>query len=537
MATLLDNLDRWLETAPKRLAGVTPQPIAETFGRVEDVGDGIAWVSGLPGTRLDEILVFAGGVRGLAVDLEVDRAGCFLLGDESAVTAGSRVRGTGTVVRVPVGDALLGRTVDPLGNPLDEGGPITAERMDPIERPAPGIIDRDLVTQPLYTGLMVIDAMFPIGRGQRELIIGDRCTGKSAIGVDAIINQRRSDVVSIYVAVGQRSSSVRQAIEAVRTHGAIERCIFVVADGDSASGLQWLAPYAGMTMAEYFRDRGGHALIVIDDLTKHAAVHRELALLLRQAPGREAYPGDIFYIHSRLLERAAKLSDQRGGGSLTALPIAQTQSGNLSAYIPTNLISITDGQICLDSKLFYGGHHPAVDVGKSVSRVGGKTQVEAMRGLAEPLRLAYAQFLELELFARFGTIMDERTRGAIEHGRRLRAMLQQAQFSPRAMEIQVAQLLALQERLVDQIPLDQMAPFAARLPEWLAAHAGEAIAQVERNGDLTQSDRASLLEAMKSLAAEMAGGHPKEQRSKLSKALLLPLPKEGRGREPEGRQA
>ena len=506
MATLLENLDRWLEEAPKRLAPLRLQPVAENFGRVEDVGDGIAWVSGLPGTRLDEILLFAGGVHGLAVDLEADRAGCYLLGREEPVTAGSRVRGTGTVVRVPVGEALLGRTVDPLGNLLDDGDPLTSERMDPIDRPAPAIIDRDLVTQPLYTGLTVIDAMFPIGRGQRELIIGDRSTGKSAIGVDTIINQRRSDVISVYVAVGQRSSAVREAIEAVRTHGGIERCIFVVADGDSAPGLQWLAPYTGMTMAEYFRDRGGHALVVIDDLSKHAAIHRELALLLRQAPGREAYPGDIFYTHARLLERAAKLGEKRGGGSLTALPIAQTQSGNLNAYIPTNLISITDGQICLDSKLFYGGHHPAVDVGKSVSRVGGKTQAPAMRTLAEPLRLAYAQFLELEMFARFGTIMDERTRRELEHGRRLRAMLRQAQYSPRPMEIQVAQLLALQEAIVDEIPLEQVAAFAVRLPEWLAAHAPDVIAKLEHSGELDAAGRAALKSAMQSLATELTAG-------------------------------
>jgi len=482
--------------------------MAETFGRVEDVGDGIAWVSGLPPTRLDEILSFEGGVRGLAVDLLPARAGCFLLGDEAPVRAGTRVRGSGAVVRVAVGPALLGRTIDPLGNPLDQGPAIQAERMDPVERPAPAIIDRDLVTQPLYTGLTVIDAMFPIGRGQRELIIGDRCTGKSAIGIDTIINQRDSDVISVYVAVGQRSSSVRRALEAVRTHGAIERTVFVVADADSAPGLQWLAPYAGMTIAEYFRDRGGHALLVIDDLTKHAAVHRELALLLRQAPGREAYPGDIFYIHARLLERAAKLSDRHGGGSLTALPIAETQAGNLSAYIPTNLISITDGQICLDSKLFYAGQHPAVDVGKSVSRVGGKTQAGAMRELAEPLRLAYAQFLELETFARFGTIMDEQTRRALEHGRRLRATLQQAQYAPRPIEVQTAQLLALKQEIVDRIAVEQMPAFLARLPQWLAAHAPQAVMTIRKTGELGEDAKAALIAAMQSLAGELSGNHP-----------------------------
>jgi len=284
--------------------------------------------------------------------------------------------------------------------------------------------------------------------------------------------------------------------------------VFVVADADSAPGLQWLAPYAGMTIAEYFRDRGGHALLVIDDLTKHAAVHRELALLLRQAPGREAYPGDIFYIHARLLERAAKLSDRHGGGSLTALPIAETQAGNLSAYIPTNLISITDGQICLDSKLFYAGQHPAVDVGKSVSRVGGKTQAGAMRELAEPLRLAYAQFLELETFARFGTIMDEQTRRALEHGRRLRATLQQAQYAPRPIEVQTAQLLALKQEIVDRIAVEQMPAFLARLPQWLAAHAPQAVMTIRKTGELGEDAKAALIAAMQSLAGELSGNHP-----------------------------
>ncbi len=508
---LIDALDRWLAQAPARLSGIEPAPTLEIFGRVEDVGDGIAWISGLPETRLDEILLFDGGVRGMAVDLSPERAGCFLLGGETPVKAGSRVRATGAVVRVPVGQSLLGRVIDPIGNPLDEGAPIAAQRMDPIDRAAPPIIDRDLVTQPLYTGLTVIDAMFPIGRGQRELIIGDRSTGKSAIGIDTIINQRDSDVLSVYVAIGQRASAVRQAIEAVRSYGAFERCVFVVADADSAPGLQWLAPYAGMSIAEYFRDRGGHALIVIDDLTKHAAVHRELALLLRQAPGREAYPGDIFYIHARLLERAAKLSEKRGGGSLTALPIAETQSGNLSAYIPTNLISITDGQICLDSKLMYAGHHPAVDVGKSVSRVGGKTQAPAMRELAEPLRLAYAQFLELETFARFGTITDDRTRRAIEHGRRLRAMLRQAQYSPRPLQVQIAQLLALKENIVDRVALERMPAFIARLPQWLSAQAAGAAETLVRRGELDQSIAAAFVAAIDSLAAEITeeGAGPK----------------------------
>jgi F-type H+-transporting ATPase subunit alpha len=362
-------------------------PTLEYVGTVDHVGDGVAAISGLPWTRLDELLRFEDGTLGLAFRVGEDTVGCVLLGSGEKITAGSRVRGTGEIIRVPVGDALLGRIVDSTGAPLDEGPPITADRRDPIERPAPAIVDRDLVTQPLLTGLTVIDAMIPLGRGQRELIIGDRKTGKTAVAVDTIISQRASDVVCVYAAVGQKASAVNQVVDAVRRYGAIERCIFVVGESDAPPGAQWITPYAACTMAEYFRDRGRDALLIIDDLTKHAIVYRQLSLLLRKPPGREAYPGDVFYIHSRLLERAAKLSDDLGGGSLTALPIAETQAGNLTAYIPTNLISITDGQIYLEPKLFYEGQKPAVNVAMSVSRVGGQTQAPVMKRLAETLRL------------------------------------------------------------------------------------------------------------------------------------------------------
>ena len=347
----------------------------------------------------------------------------------------------------------LGRIVDPLGRPLDDGGPITTDRFEPADRPAPAIIDRAPVTIPLETGTAVVDAMFAIGRGQRELIIGDRSTGKTTLAVDAIINQRESNVLCVYVAIGQRASAIKRVIEQVQTRGAPSRCLFVVADAEHAApGLQWLAPYAGFTMAEYFARQGRDVLVVIDDLTKHADVHRQISLLLQQPPGREAFPGDIFYVHARLLERAAKLHPRCGGGSVTALPIAETQEGNLSAYIPTNLISITDGQIVLDAKLFHGGQKPAVDVGLSVSRVGGKTQKPAMRTLAEPLRLAYAQFLELEVFTHFGGISDERTRKVVEHGRRIRAVLAQTQLQPQPFELQVAMLLALSDGTLDHLP-------------------------------------------------------------------------------------
>ena len=350
--------DAWLTDARTRLGSAAIGPQADQIGRVEEVGDGIALVSGLPAIRLDEKLRFARGQFGFAQVLEHDRIGCVLLDDAEGVQAGDAVRGTGDVVRVPVGPGLLGRVVDPLGRPLDGKGPVAADTWEPIERPAPEIVERDLVVQPVQTGLVVVDALFALGRGQRELIIGDRAIGKSTIGIDTIINQKTSDITSVYIAVGQKSSSVKRAIEAIQGGGAAERCIVVVAGSASAPGLQWIAPFAGFTMAEYYRDRGRHALVVIDDLTKHAATHREIALLTRQSPGREAYPGDVFYVHARLLERAAKLSQERGGGSLTALPIAETDAGNLSAYIPTNLISITDGQIALDAKLFYEGQKP-----------------------------------------------------------------------------------------------------------------------------------------------------------------------------------
>ncbi len=442
--------DAWLEQARSKVVAAKLGPRAEQIGRVEDVGDGIALVSGLPDVRLDELLRFDKGQFGFAQVLESDRVGCVLLDDADAIEAGDTVRGTGDVVRVPVGTGLLGRVVDPLGRPLDGKGPIATDAREPIERPAPAIIDRDLVTQPVQTGLVVVDTLFALGRGQRELIIGDRAIGKTTVAIDTIINQKSSDIICVYVAVGQKTSSVRRAIEAIHAGGAPERCIIVAAGSASSPGLQWIAPFAGFTMAEYFRDRGQHALIVIDDLSKHAATHREIALLTRQSPGREAYPGDVFYVHARLLERAAKLSKEKGGGSLTALPIAETDAGNLSAYIPTNLISITDGQIVLDSKLFYEGQKPAVDVGVSVSRVGGKTQARALRDAAETVRLDYAQFLELEMFTRFGGMPDTRVRQQLTRGARIRAILNQPQHAPLRLADEVALVLAVQSGLLDR---------------------------------------------------------------------------------------
>ncbi|HMB76345.1 MAG TPA: F0F1 ATP synthase subunit alpha, partial [Kiloniellaceae bacterium] len=383
-------------------------------------------------------------------------------------------------------------------------------RRDPIERPAPGIVDRDLETQPLMTGLTVVDAMIPLGRGQRELIVGDRKTGKTAIAVDSVINQRETDVICVYACVGQKTSTVRQIVEAVRKNGAFERCIFVVGAAEAPPGAQWVTPYAACTMAEYFRDRGRDALLIVDDLTKHAIIYRQLSLLLRKPPGREAYPGDVFYVHARLLERAAKLSEARGGGSLTALPIAETQAGNLTAYIPTNLISITDGQIYLEPKLFYEGQKPAVNVGMSVSRVGGHTQAPAMKRLAEKLRLKYAQFLELEVFTRFGAMVDERTRRTIAHGRRIRAVLAQPEYRPLPLSVQVALLLAVDEGLLDELPLELLPRFKADLGDWLCEHCPRSEARIGQSGTLSEEDRQDLYTALAALVDSLkqldAGG-------------------------------
>jgi F-type H+-transporting ATPase subunit alpha len=488
--------DVWLGQARAKLGAMSLGPRTEQIGRVEEVGDGIALVSGLPTVRLDELLQFDKGQFGFAQMLDRDRVGCVLFDDVDAIEAGDTVHGTGDVVRVPVGPALLGRIVDPLGRPLDGKGPVVSDKFEPIERPAPAIIDRDLVTQPVQTGVVVVDTLFALGRGQRELVIGDRAIGKTTIAIDTIINQKASDMVCIYVAVGQKSSSVRRAIDAIITFGAPERCIIVVAGASSSPGLQWIAPFAGLTMAEYFRDRGQHALIVVDDMTKHAASHREIALLTRQSPGREAYPGDIFYVHARLLERAAKLSKEKGGGSLTALPIAETDAGNLSAYIPTNLISITDGQIVLDARLFHEGQKPAVDVGTSVSRVGGKTQAHALREAAEMLRLDYAQFLELETFTRFGGMPDTRVRNQLTRGARIRAILDQPQHAPLRLADEVAMVLAVQSGLLDALPLPAMAAFRRDLSGMLDREVPDIIHRIQETGTLDDAGRQAIHKAL-----------------------------------------
>jgi F-type H+-transporting ATPase subunit alpha len=496
----------WLDSARQRVAAAALGPELSEIGHVTSVGDGIATISGLPGARLDEVLRFASGKLGFVLTLDADSIGCVLMDETGTLEAGEVVHGTGQVVRTPVGEALLGRVVDPLGRPLDHGPPIAATRLEPVERPAPGILDRALVTQPVQTGILAIDSMFPLGRGQRELIIGDRSIGKTAIAVDTIINQKTSELICIYVAIGQKSAAVARVVDVVRRLGAPERCIFVVAAPAAAPGLQWLAPFAGMTMAEYFRDQRMHALVVFDDLTKHAATHREIALLTRQPPGREAYPGDVFYLHARLLERASQLGPALGGGSITALPIAETDAGNLSGYIPTNLISITDGQLVLDSRLFYAGQKPAIDIGTSVSRVGGKTQAKALRDTTGMFRLDYAQFLELELFTRFGNVPDPRVLAQMTRGERLRALLVQPQFAPLRLADEVALSLALREGLLDALPVASLAELRLALPDWLDRYASAACLAVTRTKTLSDGDAAALRGAVANLAKTQSNG-------------------------------
>jgi F-type H+-transporting ATPase subunit alpha len=500
--------DAWLAEATSKLDASAMGAKAEETGRVEEVGDGIAQVSGMPNVRLDELLHFGRGQSGFAQVLNRDRIGCVLLDDVDGVEAGDIVRGTGDVVRVPVGPGLLGRVVDPLGRPLDGKGPIAATGSDPIERAAPSIIDRDLVVQPVQTGLTSIDTLFALGRGQRELIIGDRAIGKTTIAIDTIISQKDSDIICVYVAIGQKSSSVKRAIDAIQSHGAPERCIIVVAAASSCPGLQWIAPFAAFTMAEYFRDHGQHALVVLDDLSKHAATHREIALLTRQSPGREAYPGDVFYVHARLLERASKLSKEKGGGSLTALPIAETDAGNLSAYIPTNLISITDGQIVLDAKLFREGQKPAVDVGTSVSRVGGKTQAPVLRDAAKTLRLDYAQFLELETFTRFGGMPDARVRDQLTRGARIRAILDQPQHAPLRLADEVALVMAVQAGLLDSLPLPVVPKFRQGLRDVLDRDAAAIVKAIEETGIIDDKQRQALGDILKTYARTFAAAKP-----------------------------
>jgi F-type H+/Na+-transporting ATPase subunit alpha len=490
-------LQESIEYAFDRLLGAreafAPQLSPREVGFITSLSTGIATVSGLPGVGFEELIRFPGGLLGIAFNVDEDEVGVILLGEYEDLHTGDEVARTGRVMDVAVGEGLLGRVINPLGEPLDGKGPIVSERRMPVERSAPAIMDRLPVTIPLQTGLKVIDALIPIGRGQRELILGDRQTGKTAIAVDAILNQLGKNVVCVYCAIGQRASSVAKVIANFVEKTAMEFTVVVVAEGNDAPGLAYIAPYAATSIAEYFMEKGRDVLIVYDDLTHHARSYRELSLLLRRPPGREAFPGDIFYIHSRLLERATHLRKERGGGSLTALPIIETDAQDISAYIPTNLISITDGQIYLSPTLFELGVLPAVDVGKSVSRVGGAAQLAAFRSVAGDLKLAYSQFEELETFARFGTRLDDNTRRTIEHGRRIRACLKQSESQPLSMIEQIAVLLALTAGLFDPIPLEKMpeAEKALRVASMnIPADVGGRLTTTDK---LTDSDRSSIL--------------------------------------------
>ncbi len=431
----------------------------DEVGTVIKVGDGIAEVYGLEKVMAGELLEFPYGVRGLALNLEEDKVGCVLFGDFQKIKEGDQVKRTRKIMSVPVGEALIGRVVDALGNPIDGKGEIITDKFNPVERIAPGVIDRQPVKEPLQTGIKAIDAMVPIGRGQRELIIGDRQTGKTAIAIDTIINQKGKGVICIYVAVGQKASTVAQVVKKLEDYGAMEYTIVVSATASEPAAMQFLAPYCGCAMGEYFRDTGRHALTIYDDLSKQAAAYREISLLLRRPPGREAYPGDIFYLHSRLLERAAKLSDAKGGGSLTSLPIIETQAGDISAYIPTNVISITDGQIFLEADLFNAGIRPAINVGNSVSRVGGSAQIKAMKQVAGTLRIELAQYRELAAFAQFGSDLDKASQAQLERGKRLTEILKQDQYQPMEVEKQVLIIWVGTNGYVDDVAVEDIKRF------------------------------------------------------------------------------
>jgi len=500
-------------------------------GTIVSVATGIAKVSGLPNVGFEELVKFPGGVLGIAFNVDEDEIGVVLLGDYWLLHAGDEVERTGRVMDVAVGDGLVGRVIDPLGEPLDGKGPVVTSRRLPIERPAPPIMDRAPVTVPLQSGLKVIDALIPIGRGQRELILGDRRTGKTAIAIDTILNQRGGDVVCVYCAIGQRASAVAKAVAVLREKGAMDYTVVVVTEGNDPPGLAYIAPYAGTSIAEHFMEAGRDVLIVYDDLTHHARAYRELSLLLRRPPGREAFPGDIFYIHSRLLERATHLREGLKSGSLTALPIIETEAQDISAYIPTNLISITDGQIYLSPSLFELGVLPAVDVAKSVSRVGGDAQRAAYRSVAGDLKLAYAQFEELETFARFGASLDANTRASIEHGRRIRACLKQAEGAPVSVPAQIAVLVALTAKLFDVVPLERMTEAEHAVREAAAGIPAEVSARFEAAAGLSEEDRTTILDiAQKALAPFQPKPPPTEPKSatNVAKPEVKPAPKVAR---------
>lgn len=467
-------------------------------GTVIQVGDGIALAHGLNDVMAGELLEFHTGVLGLAQNLEENNVGIVILGPAEGIKEGDEVKRTGRIMEVPVGEELIGRVVNPLGQPLDGQGPINTSKTRPVESPATGVMDRKSVDEPLQTGIKAIDALVPIGRGQRELIIGDRQTGKTTVAIDTILNQKDEDMICIYVAIGQKESTVRTAVETLRRHGALDYTIVVSASAAQPAPLLYIAPYAGVSMAEEFMFNGKHVLIVYDDLTKQAAAYRELSLLLRRPPGREAYPGDVFYLHSRLLERAAKLNDDLGGGSITALPFVETQAGDISAYVPTNVISITDGQIFLQSDLFFSGVRPAINAGLSVSRVGGSAQIKAMKKVAGTLRLDLASYRELESFAQFGSDLDQATKAKLERGKRTVEVLKQDQNKPLTVDRQVVILYALTKGHLDDIPVEDITRFEDEFLNWIDANASDLFKEIRETKQLPSDDKfVSAIDAFK----------------------------------------
>ena len=495
-------IDRVLDAEP-------PQLRQREVGIVRFVGQGIVRVGGLPNVRAEEIVRFPGDVLGYVFNIDPDEIGVILLGPSEHISAGFEVRRTNRVLDVPVGEDLLGRVVDALGRPLDNLGEVRAIRRLPVEREAPPVMARSPVTVPLQTGLKVVDALIPIGRGQRELILGDRQTGKTAVAIDTVINQKGKDVICIYSAIGKQASDIAKVIADLREHDAMSYSIVVAATGEDAPGLQFIAPYAATTIGEYFMEHGRDVLVIYDDLTRHARAYRELSLLLRRPPGREAFPGDIFYIHSRMLERSTHLREERGGGSLTSLPITETEAQDLSSYIPTNLISITDGQIYLSPRLFQKGILPAVDVGKSVSRVGGKAQLSAYRVVAGDLRLSYSQFEEPESFSRFGTRLDEATRRVLERGWRSREILKQPQYKPMPAAEQIATLIAVTGGALDHLPVEEIQEAEVKLRQAVVEQATDACTRVENGEKMTSDDLDAMLKV-----AERAVGAPESPQGK-----------------------
>jgi F-type H+-transporting ATPase subunit alpha len=505
MADIAINSDDITAVLERHLADFTPTLSQDQVGRVIQVGDGIAVIDGLPGAAVNELLEFPGGLMGLALNLDERSIGSAVLGDTTDLEEGATVRATGRILSVPVGDSLLGRVVDPLGRPLDGKGAIDSSTTRRLEVQAPGVVHRQPVHEPLQTGIKAIDAMIPIGRGQRELIIGDRQTGKTAIGVDAIINQKGKGVKCIYVAVGQKASTVAEVVATLERFGGMDYTVVVNAPASAPGPYKYLAPYSGCAMGQHWMENGEAALVIYDDLSKQAESYRQLSLLLRRPPGREAYPGDVFYLHSRLLERAAKLSDELGAGSLTALPIVETKGGDVSAYIPTNVISITDGQIYLEADLFYSGVRPAINAGISVSRVGGNAQIKAMKKVAGRLRLDLAQFRELEAFAAFGSDLDRASQAQLERGARVVEVLKQPQYQPMAVEEQVAAIFAVTNGFFDDIPAEEAKRFEADLLEWLRARNSEQLAAIRDTGEMSEETEAALRSGIQAFHDSFAG--------------------------------